>query len=119
MSELTKTCDRYDVVRVPFPFTDRKASKIRPALVISSAKHFHVKSGLIIMAMITSVKPHRALLSTDVLIKNFKYAGLPVPSILRFKLFTLDSRLILGRLGKFAEQDQDAVQKKLKEILIL
>ena len=26
--------ERYDVVRVPFPFTDRQAEKNRPALVI-------------------------------------------------------------------------------------
>ncbi len=35
MKELTKIYDLYEVVKVPFPFTDTHASKIRPALVIS------------------------------------------------------------------------------------
>ena len=45
--------------------------------------------------------------------------GLPVPSIIRFKLFTLDHRLIFGRLGKLSETDRHRVREKLKEILVL
>jgi len=33
--------ERFAVVRVPFPFTDRDATKNRPALVLSSARHFN------------------------------------------------------------------------------
>lgn len=31
------TCEPFDVVVVPFPFTDRRAAKRRPALALSSA----------------------------------------------------------------------------------
>ncbi|MBF0195885.1 MAG: hypothetical protein HQL71_15100 [Magnetococcales bacterium] len=38
-NKLTKvTYDVYDVVVVPFPFTDRSTSKRRPALVLSSSE---------------------------------------------------------------------------------
>jgi mRNA interferase MazF len=33
--------ERYAVVRVPFPFTDRNASKNRPALVLSDDAAFN------------------------------------------------------------------------------
>ena len=34
--------ERFAVVRVPFPFTDRTASKNRPALVLSAAEAFNL-----------------------------------------------------------------------------
>jgi mRNA interferase MazF len=119
MSGLTKTYDLYEVVKVPFPFTDTKTSKVRPALIISSAKHFNAKIGSSVMAMITSVKPARHLWPADIVIEKYQSAGLPVPSIIRFKIFTLDHRLILGLLGSLSEIDQTHVQRKLEEIMLL
>ncbi len=119
MNKPTKTYDCYEVVKVPFPFTDVQATKVRPALILSSAKYFNAKIGLSVMAMITSLKPAQEGWPADVLIENLQPTGLPVPSIIRFKLFTLDHRLILDRLGKLSEKDQHNVQKKLKEILNL
>lgn len=46
--------ERYTVVRVPFPFTDRNTSKNRPALVLSDAIAFNAPAGHSVMAMITS-----------------------------------------------------------------
>ena len=69
------------------------------------------------MAMITSVKPKQELWPTDILIEDLQQTGLPVQSIIRFKLFTLDHRLILGRLGLLSELDRKVVQKKLREVL--
>lgn len=119
MSKPTRTYDIYEIVKVPFPFTDIKASKVRPALILSSAKHFNAKVGLSVMAMITSVKSPPDPWPTDILIEKLQVTGLPVPSIIRFKLFTLDHRLILGRLGNLSEIDKSHVKHKLKEILLL
>ncbi len=119
MSRLIRTYDRFEIVKVPFPFTDIKMTKVRPALILSSAKHFNAKIGLSVMAMITSKKPNQDLWPVDILIEDLKPTKLPVPSIIRFKIFTLDHRLILGRLGCLSETDKDRVQRKLKEILIL
>ena len=119
MNKPTKTYDLYEVVKVPFPFTDINATKVRPALIISSAKQFNAKIGLSLMAMITSVKSDQTLWPADIVIEDLLMTGLPVPSIVRFKVFTLDHRLILGRLGSLAEIDRLNVQQKLKEILAL
>ena len=37
--------ERYAVVRVPFPFTDRAATKNRPALVLSDPIAFNTSAG--------------------------------------------------------------------------
>jgi mRNA interferase MazF len=107
--------ERYDVVRVPFPFTDRQAEKIRPALVISDAAAFNRPAGHSVMAMITSAE--HASWPLDVPISDLKAAGLPVPSIVRFKLFTLDHRLVRGKLGRLAEKDQAKTQKATRRLL--
>jgi len=107
--------ERYDVVRVPFPFTDRQAEKIRPALVISDAATFNRPAGHSVMAMITSAE--HAPWPLDVPISDLKAAGLPAPSLVRFKLFTLDHRLVRGKLGRLAEKDQAKTQKAMRRLL--
>ncbi len=115
---LTKTYEVYEIVKVPFPFSDKKASKKRPALIISSARHFNATIGMSIMAMITS-KKGKELWPNDIVIKNLKSTNLLVESIIRFKLFTLDHELIIDRLGVLHSDDRKAVQERLKEILHL
>lgn len=117
MSKLTKTYDLYEIVKVPFPFIDVKTSKVRPALILSSAKYFNAKIGLSVMAMVTSMKSPQDLWPADIVIEDIRVAGLPIPSIIRFKIFTLDHRLILGRLGNLSETDQEKVKLTLKEVL--
>ena len=89
------TYKMFDVVTVPFPFTDSKNSKRRPALVLSSEKTFNSTIGHSVMAMITSAKNKPWPL--DVEIKNLGKAGLPAESVIRMKLFTLDHRFIHNR----------------------
>lgn len=107
--------NRFDVVKVPFPFTDRKASKTRPALVLSGAKLFNAPAAHSVMAMITSAG--HAPWPLDVAISDLAGAGLPAPSMIRMKLFTLDNRLILKRLGKLGSRDQRAVSAALSKLL--
>ena len=107
--------ERFAVVRVPFPFTDRDAVKNRPALVLSSAVAFNTPVGHSVMAMITSAG--NAPWPLDCLIIDLAAAGLPAPSKIRFKLFTLDHRLVRGQLGTLAPADQGRVQLALKALL--
>jgi mRNA interferase MazF len=105
-------CKIYDVVVVPFPFSDRRISKRRPATVLSSPD-FNAASGHTLLAMITSANnPPWPL---DVQIDSDK-AGLQAPSKVRMKLFTLDNRLLLRKAGSLAQPDRDAVNKSLRRL---
>ena len=107
--------DCYDVVVVPFPFTDKAQTKRRPALVLSDHKAFGKKIGHSVLAMITSANnPPWPL---DVEITDLKTAGLPAPSVIRIKLFTLDNRLIIERRGRLAGKDRKAVDAALMTML--
>jgi len=107
--------ERGAVVRVPFPFTDRSATKNRPALVLSGAVEFNVPAGHSVMAMITSAaNPPWPL---DCEIADLAAAGLPAPSKVRFKLFTLDHRLVRGQIGTLSAADSRRVSDALSRLL--
>lgn len=107
--------EHHAVVRVPFPFTDRAATRNRPAPILSDATGFNAPASHSVLAMNTSADnppwPH------DHLIADLAAAGLPVPSRLRFKRFTLDNRLIRGTPGRRAPADARAVRAALKRVL--
>ena len=109
------TFDLYAVVRVPFPFTDRNATKNRPALVLSDANAFTTPAGHSVMAMITS--EGNSSWPLDCKISDLAAAGLPAPSKVRFKLFTLDHRLVKGKIGKLAAADVVRVRNGLTALL--
>jgi mRNA interferase MazF len=102
-----------DVVDVPFPFIDTGTSKRRPALVLSTAG-FQGDSGACILAMITSAE--RSRWGNDLLLRFWAEAGLKKPSLVRWKLFTLDEILIAGCRGRLVEQDRAAICQKLLEV---
>jgi mRNA interferase MazF len=106
--------ERFAVVRVPFPFTDRQAQKRRPALVLSKP-HFQQASGHLLLAMITSAR--QSSWPLDWQIEDLQVAGLAQPCVVRLKLFTLDERLVLGSLGALAEVDRAAVTAQLAKLL--
>ena len=107
------TCEPFDVVVVPFPFTDREADRRRPALVVSSPD-FNALHDQSILAMITSAGGDWP---SDVAIRDWREAGLSVPCKVRLKLFTLDDARILRRTGALSERDAAAVRSALARFL--
>jgi mRNA interferase MazF len=105
----------FEVVVVPFPFTDRKEGKRRPALVLSDDAQFNKASGHTVLAMITSLKNPDWPLDTG--ISGSHQAGLNAPSKVRMKIFTLDNRLIVRKIGKLDNKDRNAVIKAVKRLL--
>ena len=89
-----------DVVRVPFPYTDRQTRQRRPALVVSSGP-VGENGALLWVVMITSAE-NRAW-PGDVEIRHHLEAGLPAPSVIRtIKIATIEKSHaeILGMISK-------------------
>ncbi len=106
----------FDVVVVPFPFTDRTSSKRRPALVLTS-QTFNTSAGNSVLAMITSAEQSGWL--GDVPITQLESAGLHSDCLIRLKLFTLDHRLVLRRVGSLAAIDQKKLRSAWKPLLAI
>lgn len=109
--------EAFDVVVVPFPFTDKTTTKRRPALVLSAAKAFNKRVAHCVLAMITSAQNSEWPL--DVEIEDLAAAGLPSASIVRMKLFTLDDQLVIRKAGSLAPKDRKTVAKALHKLLPL
>lgn len=78
-----------DVIKVPFPYTDRSTRQSRPALVVS-AGNLEDDHGLLWVVMITSAR-NRGW-PGDVPVGNLGAAGLPVPSVIRTaKIATIEA----------------------------
>ncbi len=52
----------------------------------------------------------------DCPIADLGAAGLPAPSKVRFKLFTLDHRLVRGKLGRLSAADEARVRQGLARL---
>lgn len=78
-----------DVIKVPFPYTDRPTRQSRPALVIA-ADGLERSHGLLWVLMITSAE-NRGW-QGDVEVADIALAGLPAPSVIRTaKIATIEA----------------------------
>jgi len=81
---------RGDVVRIPFPYTDRNTRQHRPGLVVSTGG-VGDQAGLIWVVMITSAANRRWPDDLD-LGDRYGDAGLPAPSVVRpSKIATIEA----------------------------
>ena len=112
MASSSSSFSPFDVVIVPFPYTDRLAQKRRPALVVSS-KALDNDHGLTWLMMITSAV-NRGWMG-DVEIKNLAQAGLPAASLVRpAKIATVESAHILKRIGTLAIAERQGVLRSIE-----
>ena len=108
------TFDAFDVVIVPFPLTDRATAKRRPAVVLSHAD-FNAATGHIIAAMITSAR--QSTWASDMPLTDIAAAGLPTACVVRMKLFTLDTALVIRKAGQLGNADATAVKSVLGGVI--
>jgi mRNA interferase MazF len=97
-----------DIVVIPFPFVDKDVSKPRPALVLSS------RGELLILAMITTASSW--VMDDDYEISDLNSAGLPVPSYVRMKVFTLDTDIIKKKIGTLSNQDKQQIKSVFQDV---
>jgi mRNA interferase MazF len=86
-----------DVIKVPFPYTDRATRQSRPALVVS-AGGIEASHQLLWVVMITSAE-NRGW-PGDITVNNLEQAGLPAPSVIRTAKIATIEVSDATRLGK-------------------
>jgi mRNA interferase MazF len=104
-----------DVVLVPFPFTDQTGTKQRPAVVISSAFYHRERPDIVIMAVTSQVG--RSATAGDVVVTAWRHAGLLRASVIKPVIATVEKQLVRRKLGRLAEEDREALQNALRNIL--
>ena len=97
-----------DVIKVPFPYTDRPTRQSRPALVISTGQ-LEKLHGLLWVAMITSAS-NRAW-PEDVRVSNLNKAGLPFPSVIRSAKIATIEAFDASKIGSVSPAQLKQVKK--------
>lgn len=106
---LQPTFEPFDVVVVPFPYSDHLAEKRRPALVVSHRDLGRL--GRLWVAMITTT-PRSEM--GDLALLDWTAAGLPVASTLRAsKIATIETSRVLRRAGRLSDSDQALARRAL------
>ncbi len=101
----------FDVVVVPFPYSDRLAEKRRPALVVSHPA-LAQELGRVWVAMITSSEVG---LIGDTAISDLDAAGLPSASTLRAsKIATIEIDRVLRVAGRLSATDVETARQALR-----
>ena len=111
----TMTYEFGEVLLVPFPFTDQRTQKKRPAVVISSADYNAVRSDLILMAVTSQVRT--PLLFGEVMIVDWSAAGLLKLSVVKPVITTLQKDLVLRKLGVLTLADRQSLGDLLHLVL--
>ncbi|NET35566.1 MAG: type II toxin-antitoxin system PemK/MazF family toxin [Cyanothece sp. SIO1E1] len=104
-----------DVLLIPFPFTDQSTTKKRPAVVISSNHYNRRYLDVILMAI--SSQMQATAYSDNLVIQDWQSAGLLKPSVIKPIITTVETSLILRKLGILAMEDQQALNDLLARIL--
>ena len=100
-----------DVVLIPFPFSDLKGQKLRPALVVAKAEFRNL-----VLCQITS-KPYASKNTIKLMQSDFVKGGLPVISFVRpDKIFTAETSIIQRNLGTLKLRKKRAVLTELRRL---
>ena len=103
-----------DVVLVPFPLTDKSASKRRPAVVVSSEVYHGEHGDVILMAITSQLRPTS---TTEVEVRRWQEAGLLKPSVIKAAITTIERSFVIKKLGALAMEDREVLRALLNRIL--
>jgi mRNA interferase MazF len=101
----------FDIVVVPFPYSDRLEEKRRPAIIISSQR-LEDNEDVVWLAMITSSATGA---TQAVAIADMGPTGLHKPSFVRpAKIATVETHRILRKTGQLSGDDATSLAASLK-----
>ena len=104
-------CEVWDLVKVPFPYTNRPVQQRRPALVVAVPGAPGAPE-LLWVLMVTSAA-NRGW-PGDVAVSDLAAAGLPAPSVVRSaKIATIEAQ-DAERIGQLPPEDQALVTQVLR-----
>jgi mRNA interferase MazF len=104
-----------DVVLVPFPFTDKTTNKKRPAVVISSDVYNEEYPDRILMGITSQVSNSSKV--GDIVITDWRSAGLLKASMIKPVITTIEKQLILKKLGRLQNVDIQSLKEGLIGII--
>ena len=101
-----------DVVVLPFPQTDLRVGKRRPALVVAD-----LAGDDLVLCQITSQTRRRDDYSVPLMSDDFEHGGLNLDSFVRTnRLFTVDRSVIIYVAAKISDSKLEEVRSTIREL---
>jgi mRNA interferase MazF len=104
----TTNFKKWEIILVPFPFTDLSSVKRRPAIIVSPDS-YNIKNDVVIAYVTSQLSASTSL--GDYRIQKWKEAGLPKPSMVRMKFATVTKNIIIKTIGKLETEDKKNLRK--------
>lgn len=101
-----------DVILVPFPFSNLTATKVRPAIVVSSRLYHATEPDLIIAAVTSQLRAATSQL--DYVLRDWQQAGLQRPSAFKPVVATLEPTHVIHHVGTLTAHDQHQIRQCLR-----
>lgn len=102
---------RNDILLVRYPFSDLSSVKVRPAAVVHAP---HPSQDNLIVPLTSRL---HQLLPGEFVLKEWKQAGLNVPTAAKRGIYTIHSDLVIKKVGQLSEQDAESLQGSLRSWL--
>ena len=112
----TIKCSRGDVMLARFVFAEGSGAKIRPVVVVNSQDYHMGRQEAIVVAITSNTE---RMLVGDLLISDWRRAGLLFPSVATGIIRTIKRSMIARNLGRMSSRDLKAVEASLRSILKL
>lgn len=109
------TFQRGEVLLVPFPFSNLRSDKVRPAVVLSSSAYHATEPDIIIGAITSNVAAATA--PVDYILSDWRQANLRLPSAFKPVVVTMDPELVVLKIGRLTERDLRAIGERLRLLL--
>jgi mRNA interferase MazF len=99
-----------NIILVRYPFSDLSNSKVRPAVVVSTA---HASQDIIVPLTSKTTK----LLSGEFMLLDWLKEGLNVPTGVKRGLYTVENRLAIKVIGELSKVDAQKLEGSLQSWL--
>jgi len=99
---------RNDVVLIRYPFSDLSGSKVRPAIVASAE---HISEDIFVVPLTSRIS---SLLPGEFELKDWKSAGLNVPTAVKRGIYTMRNDLVVRKVGYLSNDDSKRLENSMR-----
>ena len=105
-----------NVVILPFPFSDLRRKKVRPAIVISNNEYNRHSDDIVTVPLTSNPRPSEY--GVRVTSRNMECGELIVDSIARVdRIFSIEKKIVVKSIGKIDDKTHLAIRKLLSTLV--
>lgn len=107
--------EQWQIVLLPFPFTDLSGAKKRPALIVSKSGFNRSHDDLVCCLITSNVMPEENCVMINE--SDLKHGRLPFESKIKpYRIFTAEKSIVIKKLGELNDKKSEETKKNLLKL---